>query len=389
MSFVAQLAGFATALRAAGIPVGIDATVCALRALEAVGPDRRDDVCTALRATLVARPEHREVFDELFARFFRERVIAPAPGQRSAPSRPGGSAAPEAAAGNAPAKARIGGSTAATSAPPTVQRDASGSASVAEQLRRADFATLAPDRLAEIARHVARLRVMLRPVAVRRRAPDPRGRRVDLRATLRACVRDGGLPARLHRRAPKRRPPPLVVLCDVSGSMRRYSEVLLGFVHAAARDLDSVHAFVFGTRLTDITRGLAERTSEAALERIGEVVEDYAGGTRIGACLGEFNRRHARRLPMDRATVLLITDGLERGDAASLVLEAARLQRGCRRLVWLNPLLRHEGFEPIARGIRALLPNADDFLPVHSLESLEQLAGILADGEPPRRRKPR
>jgi uncharacterized protein with von Willebrand factor type A (vWA) domain len=387
MSFVAQLAGFAAVLRAAGIGVGIDAAVCALRALEAVGPDRRDDVRTALRATLVARPEQREVFDELFDRFFRLRVTARAPGPRAAPSRVAGAAASGATAVRPPTQARIGGSSGEGSAPPSPMRDAAGSASGAEQLRRADFAALAPDRLAEIARHVARLRLLLRPVATRRRTPDPRGRRIDLRATLRACVRDGGLPARLRRRAPRRRPPPLIVLCDVSGSMRRYSEVLLGFIHAVSRDLDTVHAFVFGTRLTDITRSLAERTPAAALAHITEAVEDYAGGTRIGACLGEFNRRHARRLPADRATVLLITDGLERGDPTILATEAARLQRGCRRLVWLNPLLRHDGFEPLAAGIRALLPRADEFLPAHNLASLEHLAAILADVPSPRRRQ--
>ena len=152
--------------------------------------------------------------------------------------------------------------------------------------------------------------------------------------------------------------------------------------------MPEVRAFVFGTRLTDITRSLAERAPDAALARIADAVDDYAGGTRIGASLGEFNRRHARRVPIARATVLLITDGLERGDPDVLAVEAARLRRSCRRLVWLNPLLRHDGFEPLAAGIRALLPQADDFLPVHNLASLERLAGVLATNPSPRNRKP-
>lgn len=387
MTLVAHLAEFAAALRHNGIRVGVDGVVHAVHAIEALGPDRRDDVRAALRASLLSRHDQRDAFDALFDHFFRVRGSGPVAGLPSS-SRGAKAGTPADAAVRRRGESIESAASGEGHAPPSRTRDASGSASAAEQLRKADFATLAPDRIAEIRRHVERLRLLLRPLPVRRHVPDPRGRRVDLRATLRVTVREGGVMADLRRRAPRRQPPPLIVLCDVSGSMRRYSEVLLGFVHAAARDLDEVRAFVFGTRLTDITRSLAERAPDAALARIADAVDDYAGGTRIGASLGEFNRRHARRVSIARATVLLITDGLERGDPDVLAVEAARLRRSCRRLVWLNPLLRHDGFEPLAAGIRALLPQADDFLPVHNLASLERLADVLATNPAPRNRKP-
>jgi uncharacterized protein with von Willebrand factor type A (vWA) domain len=175
----------------------------------------------------------------------------------------------------------------------------------------------------------------------------------------------------------------LVVLCDISGSMDRYARMLLHFLHAITNDRHRVHALVFGTRLTNITRHLKHRDVDVALARVTEAVADWAGGTRIGASLTEFNRRWSRRLLGQNAVVLLISDGLDADAGAGLAFEMERLAKSCARLVWLNPLLRYSGFEARPAGIRAMLPHVDDFLPVHNLRSLTELAGVLA--RPPRR----
>jgi hypothetical protein len=180
------------------------------------------------------------------------------------------------------------------------------------------------------------------------------------------------------------RHPPLVVLCDISGSMERYSRMMLHFMHGMTSDRDRVHSFLFGTRLSNITRHLRHRDIDVALERIGEQVQDWSGGTRIGATLEEFNRFWSRRVLGQGAVVLMITDGLDRDAGDGLEMEMERLHKSCRRLIWLNPLLRFEGFEPKARGIRAILPHVDDFRPVHNLESLSQLAEALGDMGPRR-----
>jgi uncharacterized protein with von Willebrand factor type A (vWA) domain len=212
--------------------------------------------------------------------------------------------------------------------------------------------------------------------------PDPRGDRVDLRATLRQAVRSGrdGIP--LRWRSPAARPPVVVALCDVSGSMARYSRMLLRFLHALTRGRGRVHSFTFGTRLTPVTRCLRHRDVDVALAAVGRAVQDWEGGTLIGASLHEFNRRWSRRLLSQGAIVLLMTDGLDRSTEADLGAEVARLRRSCRRLVWLNPLLRFDGFQPRAAGVRAILPNVDEHRPVHSLDSLDRLVEALSDASP-------
>jgi uncharacterized protein with von Willebrand factor type A (vWA) domain len=204
-----------------------------------------------------------------------------------------------------------------------------------------------------------------------------RGHRVDLRATMRRAIGAAGTLAPLAWRQRTRRTPPLVVLCDISGSMDRYARMLLHFLHGITNDRDRVHVLLFGTRLTNITRHLKHRDVDVALARVATAVADWAGGTRIGTCLAEFNRRWSRRLRGQNAVVLLISDGLDAEAGAALASEMDRLSRSCRRLVWLNPLLRYEGFEARPAGIRAMLPHVDDFLPVHNLASLEQLAAAL------------
>ena len=235
--------------------------------------------------------------------------------------------------------------------------------------------------LADAKRAIARLELPVKPLASRRTRVDPRGRVADWRGTMRAALRTGGEVQRLVLRARRTRWPNLVALCDISGSMSSYSRMLLHFLHAAANAKGAgwaqVHAFTFGTRLTNITRHLRHRDVDAALAAAGQEARDWEGGTRIGACLHAFNRDWSRRVLAQGAVVLLITDGLDRDEPDRLGREMERLQLSARRLVWLNPLLRWEGFAPRARGIRAILPHVDSFRACHNLASLEALAAAL------------
>ncbi len=234
------------------------------------------------------------------------------------------------------------------------------------------------DELAAAKRMLATLRLPLPEVATRRSRPSAHGHRVDLRATLRRATGAAGALTPLRFRARVRRTPPLVVLCDISGSMDRYARMLLHFLHAVTNDRDRVHVLLFGTRLTNITRHLRHRDVDVALSRVAAAVADWAGGTRIGVCMEEFNRRWSRRLLGQNAVVLLISDGLDAEGGAGLDHAMERLEKSCRRLVWLNPLLRYEGFEARPAGVRAMLPHVDDFLPVHNLASLADLTRALA-----------
>jgi hypothetical protein len=368
--------GFARLLRGAGLPLGPASVLGALRALAAVDLGRRDEAYWALHAALVRRPEERALFDQAFRLYFRSPGASP-PGAAEAtrsPAELSRRVAEAWAAGRSPAGARPP----APPAPP-VDLDAALSYAPDEALRRRDFEQMSADEARRARALVARMRWPFAEVKVRRQRPDPRGPRVDARASLRAALSSGGDVAPLRRRGPTRRPPPLVVLGDVSGSMGRYSEMLLRFVHAAAgAGRRRVHCFLFGTRLTDVSRALRRRDADEALAACARAVADWSGGTRIRQCLREFNVRWARRVLGQRAVVLLVTDGLDRDPGPGLGAEAARLRASCRRLVWLNPLLRYERFEPKAAGVRALLPHVDEFRPVHDLASLEALAAALA-----------
>jgi hypothetical protein len=249
-----------------------------------------------------------------------------------------------------------------------------------ESLQAMDFESMTREELAAARAALAQLRLHLPELRTRRHAPDPRGARIDLRGSLRASLRQGGASIPLRRRSVTRRAPPLVALADVSGSMNRYTRMFLHFLHAAANDRDRVHVLTFGTRLTSITRHLQYRDPDVALARVSRAVKDWSGGTRIGACLKEFNQKWSRRLLGQGAVVLLLSDGLDCDAGADLAREMERLRKSCRRLVWLNPLLRYEGFEARPAGIQAMLPYVDDFLPAHNVQSLMDLAKALHEG---------
>ena len=244
-------------------------------------------------------------------------------------------------------------------------------------LRHRDFETMSAAEIARAKAAIAAMRLPLMDVPTRRFRPDPAGRRIDMRATLRAALRSGGnIP--LRRRARRRRRPPLVILCDISGSMSQYSRMLLHFMHVASNDRDRVHAFLFGTRLTNITRFLRHKDIDVALAAVGEAVEDWSGGTQIGLSLRTFNTIWSRRVLGQGAVVLFISDGLDRAAGEGLEYQMERLHKSCRRLIWLNPLLRYAGFEPKSLGVRAIMPHVDDFRPVHNLESLADLTAALS-----------
>jgi uncharacterized protein with von Willebrand factor type A (vWA) domain len=261
--------------------------------------------------------------------------------------------------------------------------------SAREVLRKKDFSQFTADEIAEARRMIARMDWRLGTRLTRRRERANNGEFVDYRATLRRSLRNTGVPIELKRRRRKERMRPLVLICDISGSMDRYSRLLLQFVHALEHGLDTVEVFVFSTRLTRITRELRKRNVDTAIENVVNSVDDWSGGTRIGEAIKEFNFKWSRRVLRSGATVIMISDGWDRGDPKLLAKEMARLQRSCRRLIWLNPLLGAPGYQPLTQGIRAALPYVDLFLPIHNLKSMEALAKVLADfdDQPPVRRQ--
>jgi uncharacterized protein with von Willebrand factor type A (vWA) domain len=378
---LAKLTRFGRVLHAAGMPVGIGRIIGAAQALSRVDVTRQEDVYWALSALLVSDHRQREVFTQVFAMFWREQrspddLLALLPGLRLPDQRPKAlrRVAEAWTAGRAPGLAP-------SSPAPELEFDAALSYSERERLASKDFEQMSAREIEQAKRWIQELGVRLPKVTTRRLRRDASGDRLDLRSMLRASARTFGDGMPLCFRSRGERPAPLVVLCDVSGSMERYARIALHFMHAlsARGTRRDVHSFVFGTRLTNITRSLRERDVDRALQRVGASVQDWTSGTRIGACLNEFNRRWARRVLGQNAVVILISDGLDSGDAAGISEAMERLHRSCRRLIWLNPLLRYAGFEPLAAGVRALLPHVDEHRPVHNLTSLFDLVQVLRE----------
>ena len=364
-----NIAHFARALRRAGVPVGTGRVIDAIRAVEAVGFTDRRDFYTTLEACFVSRPEQRLVFAQVFRLFWRDpqflehMISLLSPMLRGLNERPDPQAAERRAA-----EAFVD-----AEAPPRREE--------AEGEEVAFDATLTFSAADICSKSIARIALPVRPMASRRTRVERRGRLADWRGTMRASLRSGGDVEALAMRARRTRWPNLVALCDISGSMSSYSRMLLHFLHAAANAKGAgwarVHAFTFGTQLTNITRHLRQRDVDAALAAAGREALDWEGGTRIGAALHAFNRDWSRRVMSQGAVVLLITDGLDRDDPDTLAREMERLHLSARLVIWLNPLLRWDGFSPRARGIRAILPHVDAFRTCHNLASLEDLATAL------------
>lgn len=371
---------FARTLRKAGMRVGPASVKNAIEAVLAAGIGSRDDFYWVLHSVLVTRREDHAVFDEAFRLFWKSReliekmiaMFSPVAADnrekeklRAAESRVG-QAMFEGHQKNQPEQEI-----------PEIEVDARFTFSGNEVLREKDFAQMTAAEIADAKKAIAALRLPFDAVRTRRFRPDPRGRKADPRAMMRVALRTGGELILPQFRSARELQPPLVVLADISGSMSQYTRIFLHFLHALTEQRRRVHTFVFGTRLTNLTRQMRHRDPDAALADCSAAVRDWSGGTRIGDTLNEFNRLWSRRVLSQGAVVLLITDGLERDEVGGLAEEMDRLHRSCRRLIWLNPLLRFDGFEARARGVRAMLPHVDEFRPVHNLAALGDLCAAL------------
>ena len=381
---------FARALRRAGLPIGPGRVIDAIRAVEAAGFSDKRDFYWTLHACFVNRPEHRTVFAQLFRLYWRDprylehMMAAMLPAIRGVQED-----RPAQAAEKRAAEALLDGAEAPPQdeeeAPPEedalIEVDASLTMSSSERLRSLDFEQMSLAEMAEAKRMLARLSLPVKPLPSRRAMVSPTGR-IDAARSLRAALRRGGEMQQLAFKKPRPRYPNLVVLCDISGSMSQYSRVILHFLHAVSNAKGAgwaqVHAFTFGTRLTNISRHLATRDVDAALAAAGAEAQDWEGGTRIGASIEAFNRDWSRRVMGQGAVVLLITDGLDRDAPDDLARHMQRLHLSARRVIWLNPLLRWDGFAPKAAGIRAMLPHVDSFRAGHSIASLEELAQVIS-----------
>jgi len=369
---------FARALRAAGIPVGPGAVMDALTAVRVAGVGTREDFYWTLHAVLVNRHEHSLLFDQAFRVFFCRRgyldkllssLLPQAPPRQAGQPKAGARRIEEALFAGMPEQER---------AKPEDEADATLTVSDRELLQRKDFAQMTAAEIAAAKDAIKRLMLSLDEVRTRRLAPSRRGHIIDIRRTLRASLKAGGAVIDLKYLGPRRKAPPIVALLDISGSMSQYTRLFLHFLHAVTDARKRVHTFLFGTRLTNVTRALARKDPDEALAAVSASVADWSGGTRIATSLRAFNKQWARRVLTQGAIVLLITDGLERDGGERLEFEIDRLHRSCRRLIWLNPLLRFEGFEPKAKGIRSMLPHVDELRPIHNLESMAQLVRALS-----------
>jgi uncharacterized protein len=369
---------FARALRAAGIPVGPGAVLDALEALSVASAGTRDDFYWTLHAVFVKRHEHTILFDQAFRIFFRkrgyiEKMIASmlpeiAPGSPKAPP-PGAQRIQE---------ALFSGIDEKDQSKSEGELDARLTVSDREILQKKDFAQMTAAEIAAAKEAIARLTLPLDEVRTRRLAPNQHGHIIDVRRTLRASMKAGGALIDLRYLGPRVKEPPIVALLDISGSMSEYTRLFLHFLHAVTDARKRVTTFLFGTRLTNVTRAIRQRDPDEALAACSANVADWSGGTRIATSLHTFNKQWARRVLTQGAVVLLITDGLERDADDTLAFEIDRLHRSCRRLIWLNPLLRFHGFEARAKGVQKMLPHVDELRPIHNLESMTDLVRALS-----------
>jgi uncharacterized protein len=379
---------FARLLRASGLPVGPDRVILGTEAVLAAGIESPRVLYAALHASFVSRPEQREIFDQAFYLFWKdpgylEQMLSlMLPSLRGAETDRGqemnrrlrDSLLPQ---GQTPPQRPM----------EEVEFDVSESYSAMAVSRTKDFEQMSADEQRRARAAIARMTLLIAPLKTRRFVAARQGVRFDLRRMLRETATKGEDHIVLRHRDRAWRVPPLVVLCDISGSMDTYARMLLHFLYALTNARDRVHCFLFGTELYNITRMLKGKDPDAAIAKVSRDVTDWSGGTRIGESLEAFNKRWARRVLGGRATVLLFSDGLDREGGEGISLAARRLRASCRRLIWLNPLLRYDAYAPIAAGARELMPHVSEVRPCHNLASLEGLANALGDTLPSQRRK--
>lgn len=378
---------FGRLLRALGLGAQPDRIVLFARSLGQIGFASRDDVKQAGRCVFVRNADEQRRFDAAFDAFWSglPKALEKAEPSRTHDGEPATGREPDEP--RPPANAEKTRESRATASPPLAagdaadarivqQGDRSFTYSFAEALGEKDFSKLSETEL-ELAHELAKHKRLEFGMRASRRTAPGHGGAFDPRRTLRASLRHYGETMQLRTRTPRLRQRDVVLLCDISGSMDRYSRLLLQFIHVMRHSIGKVEAFVFGTRLTRITRQLRQRDVNEALNHVAATVADWGGGTRIGECLREFNVRWARRVLARGAIVIIISDGWDRGDIGLLAREMQRLQRSAFRLIWLNPLLGATNYRPQTVGMRAALPFIDDFLPAHNLKSLVQLVLTL------------
>ena len=369
---------FARALRDVGMPVGPGAILDALAAVEASGFSNREDFRAALHAVFVKKHEHTLLFDQVFDTIWKKRgLIEKLIAMMSPQARPDDKKTPKAEAGATRVADALNKSKARKDDPkPAVEMDARLTTSAVEMLQGKDFAQMSAGEIAEARRRIEALELPLDHRRTRRFSSNGHGLRVDARRSFRRSLRGGGM-IDLAFRSRVEKPPPVTALLDISGSMSEYTRLILHFLHALS-ERRKVNTFLFGTRLTNVTRALQRRDPDEALQRCSAEVPDWSGGTRISGSLHRFNREWSRRVLGQGAIVLLFTDGLEREGVDQLGPEMERLHKSCRRLIWLNPLLRFDAFEPRALGMRAMMPEVDEFRPIHNLSSMGELCEALS-----------
>ncbi|HEY6383377.1 MAG TPA: VWA domain-containing protein [Pseudolabrys sp.] len=376
--FAENILYFARALRTAGIPVGPGAVLDALEALSVARIGSRDDFYWTLHAVFVKRHEHTALFDQAFKIFFRKRGYIEKMIASILPETPPGSPAAPPPGAQRIQEALFSGLDQREQQKSDIEIDARLTVSDREVLQKKDFAQMTVAELAAAKEAIARLTLPLDEVRTRRLIPHRHGHLIDIRRTLRASMKAGGAVIDLKYLGPRVKEPPIVALLDISGSMSEYTRLFLHFLHAVTDARKRVTTFLFGTRLTNVTRAIRQRDPDEALAACAANVADWSGGTRIATSLHAFNKQWARRVLSQGAVVLLITDGLERDPDDRLAFEMDRLHRSCRRLIWLNPLLRFHAFEARAKGVQAMLPHVDELRPVHNLESMAELVRALS-----------
>jgi uncharacterized protein with von Willebrand factor type A (vWA) domain len=372
--FLSNLLLFGHALRRVGITVSLTQMVEAVQALALVDIASREQVYHALRSLLINRKADLLLFDQVFNLFWQAPELAAARGVQKMPIAP---------RHNLPRRERLNIATlmaqkAQAGDPELDVADKAGSFSAVELLQRKAFSQMTPEELATVKKLIQTIQWQASLRQTRRYVPDRQGSQLNLRRVMRSCVKHGGVPLKLDWKSRKIKPRPLVVLADISGSMERYSRLLLQFCYSLTRGLKDVECFVFGTRLSRLTPQLRLKNIDRAISEAAQVVVDWAGGTRIGESLQQFNRDWSRRALHRGAVVLIISDGWERGDVSILGREMRYLQHRCHRLIWLNPLSGNSTYQPLVEGMAAALPFVDDFLPIHNLQSLETLGQHLA-----------
>jgi hypothetical protein len=375
---------FARLLRQAGVPVSLGQSLSFAQALDWVDIGNREQVFHAARSFLVNRREDLRLFEEIFDRFWSM-------GSEQAVS--AGQKAPIAPRHDIEKHQRFHLVNYLASKPretdPEIEvGDKSHTFSNLEVLQQKEFSQMTPEELANIRRLIQEMKWRVSLRRSRRLVPNNRGDKIHLRRVLRDAAKMDGTPLRLWYRSRKIKQRPIVLIADISGSMEKYSRLILQFFHSVTQSLQRVECFVFGTRLSHLTSQLRLRNIDRALDEASEEVVDWSGGTRIGACLGVFNREWSRRVLRRGAVVLIVSDGWERGEVSQLRREMRYLQHRCHRLIWLNPHLGHTGYEPLVEGMTAALPHIDDFLPIHNLQSLQALADRLGSLSAARRALP-